>query len=105
MQPTAQIDVDLLDAFVAEAQAQEAAVLTWADALVTEGSKTLADALASGFRAKVPIAGGAIGSAVETALASLDTTAEGALKTGFDAVIAGAKAKSAALQAAPPAPP
>jgi hypothetical protein len=89
-----QITDDLLDAFVAEASANEPAILAWANSLLIAGSNTAAEALSAGFKAKVPLAGGAIGGAIDTAIASMDLTAEGALKTGFDNVIAQAKAKS-----------
>jgi hypothetical protein len=58
-----EIKDDLLAAFVSEAQANEPAVLSWADGLIAAGSHTAGSALAEGFRAKVPLAGGAIGAA------------------------------------------
>jgi hypothetical protein len=88
------IEDDLLAAFVDEAQANESAILTWADALIAKGSHTAAEALSEGFRQKVPLAGGAIGAAITAALGSMDATADTDLKAEFDAIIAQAKAKS-----------
>ena len=90
--PLQTIDNDLQDAFAAEASANESAILAWADGLVASGSHSLGDALAAGFKAKVPLAGGSIGAAVEVALAQLDVTADSTLKTQFDALIAAAQA-------------
>jgi hypothetical protein len=89
-----QITDDVLDAFVAEASAHESEILAWADGLIVAGSHKAADALSEGFKAKVPLAGGAIGSAIQTAISQMDVEAEGGLKTAFDSVIAQAKAKS-----------
>jgi len=98
--PGQQIENDLLEAFVLEATAHEAVILAWTDGMIASGSRAAGDALAAGFKAKVPLAGGAIGAAIVTAIAQMDVEAEGGLKTAFDGVIAQAKAKS--LGAAPP---
>jgi hypothetical protein len=85
---------DLYEAFAEEAASKESEVLGWADNLIAVGSKAAADALSEGFKAKVPLAGGAIGSAINTAITQMDVEAEGGLKTAFDSIIAQAKAKS-----------
>jgi len=94
MSPWQAIKDDLLDAFVAEATAAEPEILAWADGLVKSGSATAAIALAEGFKAKVPLAGGAIGAAITTAIGSMDATADADLKTLYDGVLAQAKARA-----------
>jgi len=90
--PEQEIDSDLLRAFVVEAKAYESHILGYADGLVESGATTLADALAKGFKAQVPLAGGMIAAAITTALQSMDVTADTKLKTLYDGVIAKAEA-------------
>lgn len=89
------ISADLQQAFALEAAANETAILDWADSLLVAGSNSAAEALSAGFKAKVPLAGGAIGSAIDTAITQMDAEGEAALKVWFDSVIA--KAKSGTL--------
>ena len=99
--PNAAITIDLLDAFIAEAKAHESEILAWADGLLVAGTHTAASALAAGFRAKVPLAGGSIGAAIATALGQLDVEAEGGLKTAFDHLIDLANNRAAELTPSP----
>ena len=99
--PNAAITVDLLDAFVLEAKAHEAEILAWADGLIVAGSHTAANALAAGFKAKVPLAGGSIGAAISTALDQIDVKAEAGLKVAFDHLIDLANNRAAELTPSP----
>lgn len=81
------------------ASTYETDILAKGDELLQSGEHTLETALTTAIKTKVPLVGGTLSGVIATALEGVEPTAEGALKTGFDAVIAAMKAEAAKLEA------
>lgn len=76
--------------------ANEDKILAFGDKELQAGETSVADALAKGIKAHVPIVGATLASTLTSVLMDLEHTAEGALKTGFDRLIADLEARAAA---------
>lgn len=74
-------------------------ILAAADTALKEGETSLVNALSGAIKTKVPLVGGTLGGVIATALDGLDVTADAALESGFDAVVAAIKAEAAKLEA------
>lgn len=85
--PEKAIASELVGAVIELAQAGESEILDVADTAIKNGETNLDKAILAGFKAKVPLVGNSLGEAIVTSIAGLDATAEGAVKTGFDAGI------------------
>ncbi len=88
-----ELDIDALKALLAAATAYESEILAIAERELDAGETDLGNALEAGFRAKVPLAGGAISAAVASALTQVEADQAVTLKAKYDAFVAWLKGR------------
>ncbi len=88
---------ELLDEATTLLQIYETPILAQADALLKTGITNVAGALSTAISSKIPVVGATLAGIITTALTGLDTSAENALKTGYDFVVAALKTEAAKL--------
>jgi hypothetical protein len=88
-----EIEIDVANGLLAAFEAYETPILEFAKTQIDNGETSAAKALEAGFKAKVPLAGGAIASAIDTAFSQFETQENATLKSTYDQGIAWLKAK------------